>query len=228
LKCFRLEAAYASWYWRTREARRLAKGGQIEAKKQAAKKQKEEMRRSSMAQLEEPKALTDGQHLAEKQGLGKWRILPYTYPDEAETKASLRRQIWARVVHSEDAANMYAAFMSPYTHKPVPPAWGGDFAPFEALDGTALTRVLRNGGCKDPDDDGISTAGAASTHQRLEAFSFLLMGLYGTELIPTGVRRSPDGYFHGDGTGDDHDATPWQPTPRQRMTAWGCRAGWRR
>ena len=38
-----------------------------------------------------------------------------------------------------------------------------------------------------------------------EALGNVLWGLYGTEMVPTGIRRSSDGYYHGQGEGRESE-----------------------
>merc|ERR1719428_1844211 len=46
------------------------------------------------------------------------------------------------------------------------------------------------------------------------ALAAVLHGLYATEVCPTGVRRSSDGYYHGQGEGRESEREiPWEPSP---------------
>jgi len=78
----------------------------------------------------------------------------------------------------------------------VYPSAGGDPSAFSPLSFTGVLNRCIDMQVEDP-----------------ESLAAVITVLYATDCIPTGIRRSKDGYYHGQGEGREDDGGPWEPTP---------------
>jgi hypothetical protein len=175
---------YFRWWYNTRRERRLSQ----------KMKRKEKLRRRKIEKGEyvEPDLEDDPYN-----PLRLWRQLPYAdRVQAAATDMKLRWTVWARLCASPDAKVILETFLCPYTQELIYPSAGGDPSAFSPLSFTGVLNRCIDMGVDDP-----------------ESLAAVITVLYATEVMPTGIRRSKDGYFPGQGVGREDDGGPWEPTP---------------
>merc|ERR1719487_305 len=196
------EYRYNIWYCRSRKDRKNSAKIMRRIRREEKRRERELKARGKLsAQEQELAALADAERPDIEVPARLWRILPYEYPrkamDEIDYAYRLRWTVWSRLVHSKEAKQLLEHFLCPYTQDLVYPSYGGDATAFTPYDANGLIHRAIDLGVDDP-----------------EALGNVMHGLYGTEVVPTGIRRSTDGYYHGQGEGRESEREiPWEPSP---------------